>query len=54
MPRPMKGNIPEKSKDFKGSMKRLFNSLNNFKYLLIVALTLGMISAILATRPRPP
>ena len=50
MPRPMgpKGRMPEKSKDFKGSMIRLFNSLNNFKYLLIFALTLGMISAILA------
>ena len=50
MPRPMgpRDRIPEKSKDFKGSMKRLFNSLNNFKYLLVVALTLGMISAILA------
>ena len=48
MPRPMKGNIPEKSKDFKGSMKRLFNSLNNFKYLLIFALVLGFVSAIIA------
>ena len=48
MPRPMKGRIPEKSKDFKGSMKRLFNSLNNFKYLLIFALTLGLISAVIA------
>ena len=24
------GRVPEKSKDFKGSMKRLFNSLNTF------------------------
>jgi len=50
MPRPMgpKDKIPEKSKDFKGSMKRLFNSLNNFKYLLIFALTLGLISAVIA------
>jgi ATP-binding cassette subfamily B protein len=38
----------EKSKDFKGSMKRLFNSLNNFRYLLIFALVLAMISAILS------
>ena len=37
MPRPMgpHAKIPEKSKDFKGSMKRLFKSLHNFKYLLI-------------------
>ncbi len=51
MPRPMgpKGvNVPEKSKDFAGSIKRLFNSLNNFKYLLVFALLLGFISAILA------
>ena len=50
MPRPMgpRGKIPEKSKDFKGSMKRLFNNLNNFNYLLIFALALGMIRAILA------
>ena len=50
MPRPMgsKGGIPEKSKDFKGSMKRLFNSLNNFRYLLVFALALGMVSAIFA------
>ena len=40
--------IPEKSKDFKGSMLRLFKSLNNYKYILILALVLGMISAILA------
>ncbi len=50
MPRPMgpRDRIPEKSKDFKGSMKRLFNSLNNWRYLLVFALALGMVSAILA------
>jgi len=50
MPRmgPRGGKMPEKSKDFKGSIKRLFNSLNNFKYLLIFALILGFISAIIA------
>ena len=48
MPRPMRGQIPEKSKDFKGSMKRLFNSLNNWRYLLVFALALGLVSAILA------
>ena len=45
---PRHGKTMEKSKDFKGSMKRLFNSLNNFKYLLIFALTLGLISAVIA------
>ena len=39
---------PEKSKDFKGSIIRLFNSLNNWKYLLVFALILGFVSAILA------
>ena len=50
MPRPggPKGGIPEKSKDFKGSIKRLFNSLNNWRYLLVFALVLGLVSAILA------
>lgn len=48
MPRPMKGGVPEKSKDFKGSIKRLFNSLNKWKYLLIISLVLAMTSAILA------
>ncbi len=46
MPRPM--GVPEKSKDFKGSIKRLFLSLNNWKYLLLVSLLLAFISAILA------
>ena len=35
MPKPM--SVPQKSKDFKGSIKRLFNSLNKFKYLLVFA-----------------
>ena len=50
MPRPggPRGGIPEKSKDFKGSIKRLFNSLNNWRYLLVFALALGLVSAILA------
>ena len=50
MPRPMGPNkgVPEKSRDFKGSIKRLFNSLNTFKYFLIISLILAMISAILA------
>lgn len=48
MPRPIGKNVPEKSKDFKGSIKRLFRSLNRWRYLLIFALVLAMISAILS------
>ena len=50
MPRPMGPNrgVPEASKDFGGSIKRLFNSLNKWRYLLILSLVLAMISAILA------
>ncbi len=50
MPRPMGANrgVPETSKDFGGSIKRLFNSLNKWRYLLIFSLLLAMISAILA------
>lgn len=50
MPRPMsrRGNVPEKSKDFKGSMKRLFFSLNRWKYLLVISVIFAFISAILA------
>ena len=48
MPRPMRRGIPEKSRDFKGSIKRLFLSLNKWRYLLIISLTLAMISAIFA------
>ena len=46
MPRPM--SVPSKSKDFKGSMKKLFKSLNKWKYVLVIALVLAMISAILS------
>ena len=38
----------EKSKDFFGSMKRLLKSLNPWKFIMIMALMLAMISAILA------
>ena len=48
MPRPGRGRTFEKSKDFKGSMKRLLASLKQWHFLLIFALTLAMISAILA------
>ena len=47
MPRMMRG-VPEKSKDFKGSIKRLFKSLNKWKYLLIFSLVIAFISAILS------
>ena len=46
MPRPNRG-VPEKSKDFKGSIKRLIKSLNRWKYSLIVALVFAFISSIL-------
>ena len=46
MARPMGGRVPEKSKDFKGSMKRLFVNLENWRYLFIFALILAMTSAI--------
>jgi len=49
MPRPMgRGGVPEKSRDFKGSMIRLFNNLNKWRYILVISLVLAMISAILA------
>ena len=51
MPRPMGGpggRVPEKSKDFKGAMKSLFNSLNRWRYLLVFALFLALASAILS------
>ena len=45
MPRPT--GVPEKSKDFKGSIKRLIKSLNKWKYSLIIALVFAFISSIL-------
>ena len=50
MPRPMGRNrgVPEKSRDFKGSIKRLFNSLNRWRYFLVISLVLALVSAILA------
>ena len=50
MARPMGPNrgVPEKSRDFKGSIKRLFNSLNTWRYFLIISLVLAMVSSILA------
>lgn len=46
MPRPNRK--PEKSKNFKGSIKRLFTSLNKWRYLLVIALILAAISSILS------
>ena len=40
--------VPEQSRDFKGSIKRLFNNLNTWKYFLIISLVLAMVSAILS------
>ncbi len=48
MPRPGGPRVHEKSKDFFGSMKRLFKNLNPWKYLMILALILGFVSAILS------
>lgn len=50
MPRPggPRGRTMEKSKDFKGSMKRLLTSLKKWHVLLVFSLVLAMISAILA------
>ena len=47
MPRPMRGPA-EKSKDFKGSMKKIIKSLSNWYSGIIVSLVLALISAILA------
>lgn len=47
MPRPGR-NVPEKSKDFFGSMKRLLSNLKPWRVIMILALILAMISAILA------
>ncbi len=43
-----KGMAPSKSKDFFGSLKRLFQELSNYKYLIILSLLLAGISAVLA------
>ena len=48
MPRPGSNRIPEKAKDFKGSMIRLIKNLNKWKYLMLLALVVAFISAILA------
>ena len=47
MPRIGKGKI-EKSKDFKGSIKRLLSNLKPWKFLLLVSLILAITSSVLA------
>ena len=49
MPRPMinKG-VPEVSKDFKGSFKKLLNSLKEYRTYLIVSIFLSIVSVILS------
>ena len=46
MPRPEK---QEKAKDFKGTMIRLFKSLEQWRYLLVIASTLALMAAALST-----
>ena len=46
MPKGMK--VPEKTKDFKGTMIRLFKNLDKFRKLLIVSLLLAFLSSILS------
>ena len=47
MPRPGPRKF-EKSKNFKGSIKRLLSTLKPWRVLLVTSLTLAMISAILS------
>lgn len=49
MPRHGGMHTAEKSKDFKGSMIRLYNSLDKWRKLLIISIILSLVSAILAT-----
>ena len=47
MPRPQRG-VPEKSKDFKGAMKKLLKSLDQWRIPVYASLVIALISAILA------
>lgn len=47
MPRPMHGGT-EKSRDFKGSMKRLINNLKAWHVLMMIALVLATVSSVLS------
>lgn len=49
MPRPERMGAPEKSKDFKGSILRLFKNLEKWRKLFIIALFLAFASAVLST-----
>ena len=49
MPRPVRMGVADKSKDFKGSIKRLFNNLDRWRKLLIISMLLALISAVLST-----
>ena len=46
MPR---NHVPEKVKDLKGTLLRLFKNLNKWRYMLVVASILAMIAAMLST-----
>lgn len=46
---PMGGpRVAEKSKDFKGAVKRLFSELGHFKILIVIALILAILSSVLS------
>lgn len=47
MPRPPRGGF-QKSKDFKGSMKKLFHSLSPWKVIISFSIVLAMISAVVS------
>ena len=40
--------VPEKAKDFKGSIKRLFMELDNFRILIYISLVLAVLGSILS------
>lgn len=42
-------NVAEKSKDFKGSMIRIFKGLDNWRYLMILSVVLALFAAVLST-----
>ena len=42
-------NVAEKSKDFKGSMIRIFKGLDNWRYLMILSVILALFAAVLST-----
>lgn len=42
-------NVTDKSKDFKGSIIKLFKNMNRFKKMLLTAMILALLSAILST-----